>query len=116
MTESRRTAEELAQFHDVLCGEVIGEGPCTCLVARVIALEAEAGRLRLGRRGFQVMARNMALHADAGFWLSAIEDGKYERAGGDVECELCRQMYIEHPQLEGYPTFHLTCKGEIVKL
>lgn len=72
-------------------------------------------KLTIQRRGFKIMASQMAMHADPGFWLSAIEEGKYERAGGDVECKLCRQIYMDHPQLPDLPTFHMLCSGEIVK-
>lgn len=65
-------------------------------------------------RGFQIMARKM-LEADPGFWTKLMEDGKYERAGGDVECQNCRMPYFEHPQLPGFPTFHMVCSGAIYK-
>lgn len=75
-------------------------------------------KLKLERRGFQVMARKMMEINDPGFWRSwrsAMAEGKYERAGGDVECQDCRIAYYEHPQLPGFPTFHMICSGEIVK-
>lgn len=143
----RLTDEELALHHDVLCAETIGDGPCTCLVHWVKALQAEVdqhrqmasrvtepcscpefcvyharknfddlkadvAKLRLERRGFQVMARKMVDHLS---WHSALENGRYERAGGDVLCKECRVMFSEHPQLPGLPTFHMLCNGDIVK-
>jgi hypothetical protein len=78
-------------------------------------MQGEIERLRLERRGFQLMARNMILHADPGFWMAAIEEGKYERAGGDAGCRVCRLAFFEHPQLPNLPTFHMLCNGNIVK-
>lgn len=72
-------------------------------------------RLKLRCRGFQVMAREMFHAIEQAWWLAAIEDGKYERAGGDVECHTCHLLYYEHPELPKYPTFHMLCSGEIVK-
>lgn len=72
-------------------------------------------QLKLDRRGFQIMARKMLATCQPGFWRAMVEDGKFERAGGDAECVTCRLPFFEHPQLPGYPTFHMTCAGEIVK-
>lgn len=72
-------------------------------------------RLKLDRRGFQIMARRMMDGNDPGFWQAAMEDGKYERVGGNAECPDCRIAYYEHPQLPGFPTFHMICSGDIVK-
>lgn len=77
--------------------------------------KAITSKLNHDRRGFQIMARKMVEVAGRDFWQKAMEDGKYERAGGDVECPACRQLYFEHPQLPGFPTFHLICSGEVVK-
>lgn len=82
---------------------------------KIKALEAENQKLKIERRGFQIMARRMMDGVDPGFWQAAMEDGKYERAGGDVECTACRQTYVEHPQLPRFPTFHMLCSGDIVK-
>lgn len=76
---------------------------------------ATISKLRLERRGFQIMARKMAGCIDPVTLRSTLDDGKYERAGGDVECRHCRLVYVEHPELPGFPTFHLICSGEIVK-
>lgn len=81
---------------------------CTCLVKVV-------QKLKLERRGFQVMAREMFKGIDPGFWQSAMEAGKYDRASGDAECTDCRMVLREHPQLPNLPTFHMLCNGEIVK-
>lgn len=116
MTEKTRlTPEELARCHDGLCGVSIGDGPCSCLVHWVEALQAEAGKLIFERRRFQVMAREMFKKIDQNSWKAAIEEGKYERVGGDAECSICRLTYLEHPELPGFPTFHLVCNGKIVK-
>lgn len=72
-------------------------------------------KLRIEKRGFQIMARNMMQGVYPGFWQAAMADGKYERAGGDVECRTCRLVYVEHPELPGWPTFHMICSGDIVK-
>lgn len=72
-------------------------------------------RLRAERHGFQIMARMMLLGHDPGFYLSALDEGKYERAGGDVECAACRIPYKEHPELPRLPTFHMLCSGDVVK-
>lgn len=114
-SKTRLTREELAIYHDLLCGLNMGEGPCTCLVARVIALQEEADKLKSERRGFQIMARKLATWSSQ-HWEMLMDDGKYERCGTDAECSECRQTYIEHPQLEGFPTFHIICTGKIVKL
>lgn len=111
----RLTQEELALYHDFLCGMNDDGSSCTCLVHWVTALQAEADRLKLERRGFQVMARKLATWSSQ-HWEMLMDDGKYERCGTDAECSECRQTYIEHPQLEGFPTFHITCNGKIVKL
>lgn len=79
---------------------------------RIKALEEENRKLRFQRRGFQIMSRHMMLSTP---WKVAMDEGKYDRAGGDVECQECRQLYMEHPELPGYPTFHMLCCGEIVK-
>lgn len=63
-------------------------------------------------RGFQIMARCMLLRPD---WGPLLEEGQYERVGGDAECKICRLAYFEHPQLPGLPTFHMTCEFKIVK-
>lgn len=78
----------------------------------VTHLVAEVRRLRLEKRGFQVMARKML---DQCLWQPMMEEGKYERASHDVECPDCRRIYAEHPQLPGFPTFHMLCSGKIIK-
>lgn len=72
-------------------------------------------KLTVARRGFQIMARQMVLCQDPGFYLAAMDEGNYMRAGGDVECAQCRLPYVEHPELPRFPTFHVLCSGEIVK-
>lgn len=110
----RLTNEELAKAHDGLCGVSIGDGPCLCLVHWVEALQEEADKLKLEKRGFQIMSRKI-MDALAGPAKAMVWDGKYERAGGDVECESCRLKYFEHPQIPELPTFHLICSGKVVK-
>jgi hypothetical protein len=115
-SKTRLTPEELAIYHDIMCAMNIGDGSsCTCLVARVIDLQADVDRLKLERRGFQIMARKLATYSSQ-HWEWLMDDGKYERCAGDAECSECRHVYLEHPQLEGFPTFHVTCNGKIVKL
>ena len=69
-------------------------------------------KLRLERRGFQIMAREMLSQC---LWRPMMDAGKYERAGGNVECPECLQTYVEHPELPNFPTFHMVCSGEIIK-
>jgi hypothetical protein len=111
----RLTAEELAKAHDGLCGVSIGDGPCSCLVHWIEALQTEADKLKLEKRGFQIMSRRVMEAASLGFIKSAMDEGNYARAGGDVECQFCRQPYVEHPELPKFPTFHLLCSGAVVK-
>lgn len=116
MTEKiRLTPEMLANYHSGLCGISIGDGPCSCLVQWVKDLQDEADKLKIEKRGFQLMARSITEKAAFGMWALAMYDGNYERVGGDVECPTCRLPYLEHPELPGYPTFHLICSGEVVK-
>lgn len=75
----------------------------------------EIQKFRLERRGFQIMARNMLQATDPAWWQAAMQDGKYSRAGGDVECTICRLTYVEHPEIPGFPTFHVLCIHDIVK-
>lgn len=76
---------------------------------------AQIARLRVERRGFQIMATKMFGLTGAALWRDKMEEGKYERAGANVECGSCRRLYVEHPELPGLPTFHMLCSGEIVK-
>jgi len=117
MTEkkTRLTAAELLLAHSGLCGIAIGDGPCSCLVRWIEALQAEADKLKLEKRGFKIMSRKIMEAASLGLGKLAIDEGKYERAGGDAECRYCRLPYLEHPELDGFPTFHLICSGEVVK-
>jgi hypothetical protein len=110
----RLTPEELAKAHDGLCSSSIGDGPCSCLVHWIEGLQTEADKLKLEKRGFQIMTRKVA-DAMAAPLKQLVLDGKYERAGGDVECEICRLKYFEHPQVPDLPTFHLICSGSVVK-
>ena len=116
MSNDRLTPEDLEKSHGGLCGVSIGDGPCSCLVQWVSGLQEEADKLKAERKGFQVMAREMFKGIDQGFWRAAIEDGKFERAGGDTVCRDCQIAYVEQPQLSGSPTFHMLCSGEIVKI
>lgn len=75
-------------------------------------LRAEVAKLKLERRGFQVMARHMVAHGAGAY---AIVCGAYERAGGNAVCPTCRLELMEHPQVNDYPTFHVLCDGSIVK-
>lgn len=69
---------------------------------------------KLARRGFQIMSRKLMKY-DSSHWEYNMDAGRYERAGGDVECKDCGQLYVEHPQIQDYPTFHALCDGRIVK-
>ena len=111
----RLTPDELAKSHDGLCGVAIGDGPCTCLVHWVEGLQKEADDLKIEKRGFQIMSRKIAEISAPGVFESAIENGNYDRVGGDVQCETCRRPYFEHPQIDRFPTFHLICRGKVVK-
>jgi len=72
-------------------------------------------RLKLERRGFQIMARNMFGMTPASSWQEKMDQGRYWRASGEAQCQICRQFYALHPELPGLPTLHLLCSGEIVK-
>lgn len=111
----RLTPEDLARAHDGLCGVSIGDGACSCLVHWVKALQEEADKLKLERRGFQLMARRMVDIVSSGSLTTDLETGRYERVSGEVECSECRLLYREHPQIPKMPTFHITCLGKIVK-
>lgn len=37
----RLTEEQLAAFHDGLCGLSIGDGPCSCLVQWIVGLQKD---------------------------------------------------------------------------
>jgi hypothetical protein len=72
--------------------------------------------LALKKRGFQIMARRMAEGVGLYDLLGMIGKGSYERAGGDVDCATCRLPYVEHPEIPGFPTFHVLCNHSIVKI
>ena len=78
-------------------------------------LNLEISKLSRERRGFQVMARHMVMVVSSGALLSDLENGKYERVSGEVECQDCRHLYLEHPHIPKMPTFHILCNGKIVK-
>lgn len=91
------------------CGECHASGPLALSQEAAVDAwnqRAEVEALKIGRRGFQIMARNMV--ANGSGWAAAMANGDYERAGGDVECPVCRQAYYEHPEIPSLPTFHLT--------
>lgn len=67
--------------------------------------------LKRERRGFQLMARNMAAFIS----LDAPGTVDFGRAGGDVICQKCGQPYIEHPTVTD-DCLHLLCDGKKVKL
>ena len=50
MTEpkTRLTDEELEKCHDGLCGVSVGDGPCSCIVHWVKALQREADEAKAG--------------------------------------------------------------------
>lgn len=74
-------------------------------------------RLEKERRGFQIMARTIFKEmVPREFQTVAISEGQYERAGGDAECPVCRLPLIEHPEIPGFPTFHVICDHRTVKL
>lgn len=75
----------------------------------------ERDKLKLERRGFQLMARRMVDIVASGVLTTDLEAGRYERVSGEVECSECRLLYREHPQIPKMPTFHITCLGKIVK-
>jgi hypothetical protein len=111
----RLTTEDLEKSHHGLCGVFIGDGPCSCLVHWVKALQEEADKLKLERLGFQLMARRMVDIVASGVLTADLEAGRYERGSGEVECSECCLLLREHPQIPKMPTFHITCLGKIVK-
>lgn len=70
---------------------------------------------KLSARGFKLMARKLMRH-DSSHWEYNLDAGRYERAAGDVDCKECGQLYVEHPQIQDYASFHMLCDGRIVKL
>ena len=70
---------------------------------------------KLKARGFRIMIQKLMKH-DSSHWEYNMDAGRYERASGMVDCEGCGQFYLDHPQIEDYPTFHALCDGRIVKL
>jgi hypothetical protein len=119
------TREQMDVLRDIAksVADLIGLGPETTAMSGIVCaliktVEPQIIEIRRQKdraRGFQLMARHMFEWADERPWLAAMEDGKYERVGGDVECKVCRQTYFEHPQLPNLPTFHIICGGTIVK-
>lgn len=80
-------------------------------------LQKENSKLKLDRRGFQIMSRRIfADRVPKDVQTAAISDGNYQRAGGDAECSICRLPLIEHPQIPEWATFHVVCDGRTVKL
>lgn len=112
-----------------LCGMTykppVAHPPTACIEYAAAALKkayealdadlTQIAKLWVERRGFQLMAIRMFDLTRAELWQGRMEEGKYWRAGGDVECTLCRRPYMEHPELPGFATFHMLCSGEIVK-
>lgn len=111
----RLTPDDLAKAHDGLCGVSIGDGPCSCLVRWVEGLQQDVDKLRRERRGFQLMARAMCEGVDPAWWTSLMEEGRYERAAGNAECARCGIVFLDHPEVPGFPTFHMLCDHTIVK-
>lgn len=97
--------------HDANCPKRLSKAH-SCL--ELIELSDVNRRLTRERLGLQIMARKMLLIDPKGVGF-AMGEGQYERAGGEVECQDCRRLYLEHPEITGYPTFHVLCSGEIVK-
>lgn len=97
-----------------VCADYAGAELAKKTVALDGALEKIA-KLARERRGFQLMAGEMFNGNDPGHWMSMMEEGKYERSGGDVECKACGVLYYDHPELPKLPTFHMLCDGRIVK-
>lgn len=91
------------------------EGKCETCGSPTVDYEC-VSCIKLDRRGFQRMARNMFAGLDPGGWRSKMEAGNYVRAAGNAECKGCGMLYLEHPQLPDLPTFHLLCTFEIVKI
>jgi len=73
-------------------------------------------KLRGERRGFRIMVKKMYEMVPREFQTIAISEGKYERAGGDAECQVCKIKLSEHPEVPGFPTFHQICDHSVVKL
>lgn len=74
------------------------------------SVEVQVLKERIHR--FRRMAREMASR------ITVTEDAILDcmRAGGDALCKVCGLEYLEHPQIPGYPTFHLACTGKVMKL
>lgn len=63
-------------------------------------------------RQYRAQARNMAK------LIVIPKDNLYDamRCDGAVECLDCRLPYRDHPEIEGFPTFHIRCDGKVLKL
>lgn len=45
-----------------------------------------------------------------------IHHGDIDRAGGDVRCEHCGQLYMNHPRVKGFTWLVVTCDWRFFKL
>lgn len=88
---------------------------CGNAIVKLDHVQKCVDKLKLDRRGFQLMARRMVDIVASGILTPDLEAGRYERVSGEVECSECRLLYREHPQIPKMPTFHITCLGKIVK-
>lgn len=88
------------------------KNPCACCMEEMLG---EIDRLQLQARRFQVMARRLFRLA-LSMWKVKIELGEYSRAAGDAKCSTCGLKLFDHPDVEGFPTFVVTCDGRMWKL
>jgi hypothetical protein len=89
---------------------------CGDPVVKLDHVQKCVAKLKLERRGFQVMIRHIFELVPREYQTVAIGEGRYERCGGGAECQKCRLPLIEHPEIPGFPTFHVTCDHRTVKL
>lgn len=85
---------------------------CACCYQELVD---EQDRLRVRARRFHAMARNL-FELGQEHWLEQIELGRYERASHLTLCGKCGIEYIDHPMVQGFPTFVVTCEGRMWKL
>jgi hypothetical protein len=82
----------------------------------VEALQEEVTALRIERRGYQIMVQKVWLMEPPRIYMDLVVMGLYSRAGGDALCQKCGLKYVEHPQVPDYPTFHVNCNDDVLKL
>lgn len=77
---------------------------------------APPSRDEIRARGFQIMARRMAVQIPSGYPRRTWDEEWYSRASGNAVCTFCQLEYSEHPQAPEGGWLHILCSGQRVKL